>query len=111
MYTTFGAPSGAFTGSNGSQSGVESRMSTLTTPLNCLATGLLQFLMSERTTAGGTRIGAPENPGAPSVCLRDQRRIAIDRADPGVDRRVRPRAWRSRPLRRWSLQPGLPVGV
>ncbi len=34
MYTTFGAPSGAFGGSNGDQSGSESRMSTLMTPLN-----------------------------------------------------------------------------
>src|SRR3954447_10844754 len=30
---TFGAPSGAFGGSNGDQSGTESRMSTLTLPL------------------------------------------------------------------------------
>src|SRR3954447_16755484 len=34
MYTTFGAPSGAFGGSNGDQSGTESRMSTLILPLN-----------------------------------------------------------------------------
>src|SRR3954447_8068689 len=33
-YTTFGAPSGAFGGSNGDQSGTESRMSTLILPLN-----------------------------------------------------------------------------
>src|SRR3954463_3355769 len=33
-YTTFGAPSGAFAGSNGDQSGTESRMSTLILPLN-----------------------------------------------------------------------------
>src|SRR3954449_5356720 len=33
-YTTFGAPSGAFGGSNGDQSGTESRISTLTLPLN-----------------------------------------------------------------------------
>src|SRR3954469_23132669 len=33
-YTTFGAPSGAFGGSKGDQSGTESRMSTLILPLN-----------------------------------------------------------------------------
>src|SRR5450755_2253231 len=33
-YTTFGAPSGAFGGSNGVQSGTESRISTLIVPLN-----------------------------------------------------------------------------
>src|SRR4051812_22018287 len=33
-YTTFGAPSGAVGGSNGDQSGTESRISTLTLPLN-----------------------------------------------------------------------------
>src|SRR5215470_4330996 len=33
MYTTFGAPSGALGGSNGVQSGSESRMSTLIVPL------------------------------------------------------------------------------
>src|SRR3954463_9919529 len=33
-YTTFGDPSGAFVGSNGDQSGTESRMSTLILPLN-----------------------------------------------------------------------------
>src|SRR3954466_8175729 len=37
-YTTFGAPSGAFAGSNGDQSGTESRMSTLILPLNGLLT-------------------------------------------------------------------------
>ena len=37
MYTTFGAPSGAFGGSNGAQSGTESRMSTLMVPLNGFA--------------------------------------------------------------------------
>src|SRR6185437_7035307 len=36
MYTTLGAPSGAFGGSNGAQSGFESRMSTLMTPWNGL---------------------------------------------------------------------------
>src|SRR3954470_19772356 len=36
MYTTFGAPSGALGGSKGVQSGTESRMSVLTTPLNGL---------------------------------------------------------------------------
>src|SRR3990170_3019860 len=34
MYTTLGAPSGAFGGSKGDQSGTESRMSTLIVPLN-----------------------------------------------------------------------------
>src|SRR5882672_6157699 len=34
MYTTLAAPAGAFGGSNGDQSGTESRMSTLTLPLN-----------------------------------------------------------------------------
>ncbi len=34
MYTTLGAPSGARGGSNGPQSGTESRMSTLILPLN-----------------------------------------------------------------------------
>src|SRR5580704_3780352 len=33
-YTTFGAPSGALGGSNGVQSGTESRISTLIVPLN-----------------------------------------------------------------------------
>ena len=33
MYTTFGAPSGALGGSNGVQSGTESRISTLIVPL------------------------------------------------------------------------------
>jgi hypothetical protein len=41
MYTTLGAPSGAFGGSKGDQSGTESRMSMLTTPLNGLPMGLL----------------------------------------------------------------------
>src|SRR5437660_11595895 len=35
MYTTLGAPSGAFGGSNGDQSGTESLISTLIVPLNC----------------------------------------------------------------------------
>src|SRR6516164_5828704 len=39
MYTTLGAPSGAFGGSNGVQSGTESRMSTLMVPLNALLIG------------------------------------------------------------------------
>jgi hypothetical protein len=34
MYSTFGDPAGAFGASNGAQSGTESRMSTLTVPLN-----------------------------------------------------------------------------
>src|SRR5215813_14273490 len=34
MHTTFGAPSGALSGSNGAQSGTESRISTLIVPLN-----------------------------------------------------------------------------
>src|SRR5450631_2614958 len=34
MYTTLGAPSGACGGANGAQSSTESRMSTLTLPLN-----------------------------------------------------------------------------
>src|SRR4029077_2782483 len=34
MYTTFGAPTGALAGSNGDQSGSESRMSTLIDPRN-----------------------------------------------------------------------------
>jgi len=34
MYMTLGAPSGAFGGSNGDQSGAESRMSMLILPLN-----------------------------------------------------------------------------
>src|SRR6266550_1809232 len=34
IYTTFGAPSGAFGGSNGAQSGTESLISTLIVPLN-----------------------------------------------------------------------------
>src|SRR5487761_1447124 len=34
MYTTFAAPSGALGGSNGDQSGTESRMSMLIVPLN-----------------------------------------------------------------------------
>src|SRR5580693_1420272 len=38
MYSTFGAPYGATGGSNGVQSGSESRMSTLIVPLNGLAT-------------------------------------------------------------------------
>jgi hypothetical protein len=37
MYTTFGAPYGATGGSNGVQSGSESRMSTLIVPLNGFA--------------------------------------------------------------------------
>ena len=40
MYTTLGAPSGAFGGSNGDQSGTESRMSTLIVPLNRSLTSL-----------------------------------------------------------------------
>src|SRR5215472_18127885 len=39
MYTTLGAPSGAFGGSKGVQSGTESRMSTLMVPLNALLIG------------------------------------------------------------------------
>jgi hypothetical protein len=44
MYTTLGAPSGGFGGSNGAQSGSESRMSTLITPLklSAIATVLRQ---------------------------------------------------------------------
>ena len=54
MYTTFGAPSGAGGGSNGDQSGTESRMSTLIVPLNCLL------------TAGPSRSAAPAWPlGSP----------------------------------------------
>src|SRR6266576_3916865 len=41
IYTTFDAPSGAFGGSNGAQSGTESRISTLTVPLNCSLTSPL----------------------------------------------------------------------
>src|SRR5690242_2472690 len=48
IYTTFGAPSGAFGGSNGAQSGTESRMSVLTVPLN------------------GSLIAPPRHPPSPS---------------------------------------------
>src|SRR3954463_16552997 len=51
-YTTFGAPSGAFGGSNGDQSGTESRMAMLISPLNVsLILGALLFLCN----AGGAR--------------------------------------------------------
>src|SRR5580692_11391530 len=56
MQTTFGAPSGALAGSNGSQSGVESRMSTLIVPLN----GLLIPYSFDRPVA---RRLAAEQPG------------------------------------------------
>src|SRR3954451_20107748 len=48
MYTTLGAPSGAFGGSNGDQSGTESRMSTLIVPLNCSLTTLPPRLKTSR---------------------------------------------------------------
>src|SRR5579863_6207024 len=41
MYTTLGAPAGAFGGSNGAQSGTESLISTLIVPLNCSLTSSL----------------------------------------------------------------------
>jgi len=43
MKTTLAAPGGAFGGSNGAQSGTDSRMSTLIVPLNgsLIALGLL----------------------------------------------------------------------
>ena len=45
MYRTFGAPSGALGGSNGDQSGSESRMSTLIVPLNGLVISFLPRLV------------------------------------------------------------------
>ena len=49
MYTTLGAPSDAFGGSNGAQSGSESRMSTLITPLK--RSGIADFLWSAAWTS------------------------------------------------------------
>ena len=43
MYTTLGAPSGAFGAPNGDQSGTESRMSTLIVPLNGALMRLLPY--------------------------------------------------------------------
>ena len=53
IYTTFGAPSGAFGGSNGDQSGTESRISTLIVPLN----GSLTGHASQLTLASGVGTG------------------------------------------------------
>ena len=65
MYTTLGAPSGAFGGSNGVQSGTESRMSTLMMPLN----GLLMMAASlGRNKQPGTRARS-----VPSECFSDAR--------------------------------------
>jgi hypothetical protein len=54
MYTTLGAPSGAFGGSNGAQSGSESRMSTLITPLkrSAIASPLSMSLLILAVMAG-----------------------------------------------------------
>ena len=65
MYTTFGAPSGALGGSNGDQSGSESRMSTLIVPLNGSAIeGLLCWI------------------GAGNAAGRSSRRIPCQQSEP-----------------------------
>src|ERR1700761_907052 len=61
MYRTLGAPSGARGGSNGVQSGSESRMSTLMTPLN----GVLM------------RSSIPRRMSARSTCVPDSHALAI----------------------------------
>ena len=50
MYRTFGAPSGATGCRYGSQSGTESRSSTLIVPLNGLLIGVLSVLRSPSTS-------------------------------------------------------------
>src|SRR5262249_49131080 len=70
MYTTLGAPSGALCGSNGVQSGSESRMSTLIVPLNG---SLLTYPSRSPALAG---FPAPRAKGA-------ARRGARARAPPG----------------------------
>src|SRR5580698_129609 len=52
MYTTLGAPAGAWGGSNGVQSGAESRMSTLIVPLNGLAMKTPRWSGAPRGVAG-----------------------------------------------------------
>src|SRR5262249_54780667 len=49
---TFGAPSGAFGGSNGVQSGTESRTSTFTTPLNGSGIWAPSLLVASRSKLG-----------------------------------------------------------
>src|SRR3954451_9846352 len=74
-YTTFGAPSGALGGSNGDQSGTESRMSTLILPLNALL--IMPFPCSSRGPAGEAQRGLagdwpipPHRTSSPSDDLR-----------------------------------------
>jgi hypothetical protein len=58
---TLGAPSGAFGCRNGSQSGTESRMSTLTTPLNGFGMALPLVVGQVLRTQPGPR-GSADHP-------------------------------------------------
>src|SRR3954469_9655881 len=71
-YTTLAAPSGALGGSNGDQSGTESRMSVLITPLNGLP-----IIGSSGLLPGGARV----------TPWRHCRRCSntLDPASPGAD--------------------------
>src|ERR1700761_7676557 len=94
-YTTFGAPSGAFGGSNGVQSGTESRISMLIVPLN--GSLISRLLAAGQRIAPGRHIGRPLwRP--PDQADRTSSRPASPR--PGDPRGrgggpVRDRAWRS----------------
>src|SRR3954463_7753741 len=82
MYSTFGAPSGAFGGSNGDQSGTESRISTLILPLNGLL--ICAPLASPRFRR-------------PRLACRTARHsaTAADRASPRTGDRVDAARWRA----------------
>src|SRR3954447_12795874 len=79
-YTTFGAPSGAFGGSNGDQSGTESRMSTFILPLN----GLLMMAFPRPRPRSRGR--------SATVCAPDTHRS--HHTQPHPDRMNRATAWR-----------------
>src|SRR3954465_11351335 len=81
-YPTFGAPSGAFGGSNGDQSGTESRISTLILPLNGLL--ICAPLASPRFRR-------------PRLACRTARHsaTAADRASPRTGDRVDAARWRA----------------
>ena len=61
MNSTFGAPSGAFGGRYGAQSGTESRMSTLILPLNSRAMMHLTVVVQPTRMGSARRISQAAN--------------------------------------------------
>src|SRR4051794_16632589 len=81
MYTTFGAPSGALGASKGDQSGTDSRMSVLMTPLN----GVLMTIDTPRGAPRGQWGTHVPGTGVATVgvCRRRPRHPSAGREDRG----------------------------